>query len=433
MKDVIPNREFDALACWAETFYKYQQDWLFEWRKLAAGVKCRQIGWSHTMGGGWPVLRGGFSEDSVLVSIRDEEAKDLLTQGEAHADVLRQLGSRWFEPVKRTAHSLLLGSGAEIRSTTSTAAGRGFTGNVLLDEFAYMPNQAATWDSALAATMQGYACRIGSTPNGAGDIWHQVCAELGEPDPSDPKKWKIWSVSVHDAIADGMRVDLDECWEMARNDPRVFAQLFECKFLDGNLQYIPSELIKKQLTEGPFPTRDNETWAGLDIGETRDKTALIVVAGSPQRMHIAHAEVHDQTDDVLIDSLIYKAFSVYGCTRLCLDKTGMGTFPARRAVRKHGPKVEPVNFGAKEKEAMATRLYQSLAEGVLWFTRENQNVIDDVMSIRRTVTEAGTVRFEAPRTSKGHADLAWALMLAIQASSLAGVRDAYSKIRLLRD
>ena len=78
---------------------------------------------------------------------------------------------------------------------------------------------------------------------------------------------------------------------------------------------------------------------------------------------------------------------------------------------------------------MATRLYQSLAEGVLWFSRADKDVIDDVTSIRRTVTEAGTVRFEAPRTAKGHADRAWALMLAIQASSLAGVKDAYANLR----
>ena len=349
MKDVIPHREFDAFGAWAETFYGYQQDWLFEWRKLAAGVKCRQIGWSHTMGGGWPVLRGAFAEDTVLVSIRDEEAKDLLTQAEMHADVLSKLGSKWAAPVKRTAHSLILGSGAEIRSTTSTAAGRGFTGNVLLDEFAYMPNQEATWDSALAATMQGYCCRIGSTPNGAGDIWHQVCTDLGEPDPSDPKKWKIWSVTIHDAIADGMRIDMDECWEMARNDPRVFKQLFECGFLDGDLQYIPSELISRQMTEGPFPVRGNETWAGLDIGETRDKTSLIVLSGSPKRMQIVHSEVHGKTTDELMDKLIDDAFNTHGCARLCIDKTGMGTFPAQRAVRKHGPKVQPINFGAKEK------------------------------------------------------------------------------------
>ena len=86
-------------------------------------------------------------------------------------------------------------------------------------------------------------------------------------------------------------------------------------------------------------------------------------------------------------------------------------------------------FGNKEKEAMAGRLYQTLADGVLWIPKGEHDLRDDVMSIRRTVTEAGTVRFEAPRTAKGHADRAWALMLAIQASSLAGMRSVYGEMK----
>ena len=391
-------------------------------------VKCRQIGGSHTIGGGFPILHGMFGEDTVLVSIRDEEAVDLLDQAESHALCLRDFGSKWAAPKARKRHNLVLESGAEIRSTTSTAAGRGFTGNVVLDEFAYMENQSKTWDAALAATMQGYSARIISTPNGAGDIWHQVCTELGEANPSDPKKWKIYLTSIHDAIASGMSIDMDECWEMARNDPRVFAQLFEGKFLDGDFQYIPSELLMRQLTDRPAD-KYAEGFAGLDIGETRDKTSLVVVRGDKSRLAVSHIETHGKTDDELIRHLIRKAFDVHGVSRICIDKTGMGTFPATAAVREHGPRVEPVMFGNKEKEAMAGRLYQTLADGVLWIPKGEHDLRDDVMSIRRTVTEAGTVRFEAPRTAKGHADRAWALMLAIQASSLAGMRSVYGEMK----
>ena len=89
-------------------------------------------------------------------------------------------------------------------------------------------------------------------------------------------------------------------------------------------------------------------------------------------------------------------------------------------------------FTPKEKEAMAGRLYQALADGVLWLPdkgTEASHLRTDIMSIRRTVTEAGTVRFEAPRTANGHADRAWALMMSVQASSLAGVAGAYSNMR----
>lgn len=426
----IPEREQRAIGYWTDQFYDFQKEWLHDWRMLAAHVKSRQTGGSHTVGGGKPVLHGMLGEDATLVSIRDEEAKELLDQAEAHALLLAEYGSKWAKPVKKNAGKMVLASGAEILSTTSRAAGRGFTGNVVLDEFAYMESQQRTWDAALAATTHGFWCRIISTPNGAGDIWHDLCTNVGEPNPTDPNKWKIYNTTVHDAIADGMSLDLDQLWEKARHDPRIFAQVYEGKFLDGNFQYIPSELIKRQTVETPS-NKYGEAWAGLDIGETRDRTCLVIVRGDKSRVQVDHCETHGKTDDELIHHLINKAFSVHGCTRLCLDRTGMGTFPSQRAVRTHGPKVEPVLFGSKEKEAMAGRLYQSLADGVLYIHKDDRDLTDDIMSIRRTVTEAGTVRFEAPRTAKGHADRAWALMLALQASSLAGLKDAYSNLRRL--
>lgn len=251
---------------------------------------------------------------------------------------------------------------------------------------------------------------------------------MGEVNPTNPNKWKVYLTTVHDAIASGMNLDMDQLWEKARHDPRIFSQLYEGKFLDGDFQYIPSELLKRQTVETPA-NKYGECWAGLDIGETRDRTCLVIVQGDKSRVQVCHVETHGKTDDKLIHHLINKAFSQYGCTRLCLDRTGMGTFPAQRAVRVHGPKVEPVLFGSKEKEAMAGRLYQTLADGILFLNRDDRDMTDDIMSIRRTVTEAGTVRFEAPRTAKGHADRAWALMLAVQASSLAGLKDAYSRMQ----
>lgn len=429
----IPPHERRAIELWDSTFYDFQSEWVHEMRRFAGHVKCRQIGASHSVGGGKTALHGLFAEDTTLVSIRDEEAKDLLDQVEKHCLLLADMGSRWARPKSRTAHILKLESGATILSTTSTAAGRGFTGNVVLDEFAYMPNQEATWDAALAATMHGFWARIVSTPNGAGDIWHQVCTELGEPNPTDPKKWKIFLTTVHDAIADGMDINLDECWEMARNDPRVFAQLFEGKFLDGNFQYFPSELIQAQTKPMAsfqhWHTYGKECFGGIDIGETRDKTTLVIVKGDPTYLPVKHVEVHDRTDDELIRKLCSDAINVHGCSRVCIDKTGMGTFPAREARRTHGPQIEPVDFTPKSKEAMATRLYQSLVDGRIWLPREETRLLNDLMSIRRLVTEAGTVRYDAPRTAKGHADTAWALMLACQASNLAGVKSVYGEMR----
>ena len=228
-----------------------------------------------------------------------------------------------------------------------------------------------------------------------------------------------------------MSIDLDDAWDMARHDPRVFDQLFRGVFLDSDTQYIPSELIQRQTTDQP-PDRYADTWAGLDIGESRDKTALIVLQGDRSRVIVRHLEVHDRTDDELIRHLCDQAFRVYGCSRLAVDATGMGSFPAKAARRVHGPKLEPVQFTSKTKEDMASRLYQSLADGTLWLPRGMGELRDDIAAIRRIVTTAGNVRFDAPRTAKGHADRAWAIMLALHAAGRSARADGYRQIRQLR-
>jgi phage FluMu gp28-like protein len=166
----------------------------------------------------------------------------------------------------------------------------------------------------------------------------------------------------------------------------------------------------------------------LDIGESRDKTVLVVIQGSRERAHVRHRETHGKTDDELLAKLIGDAFSVYGCSRVAVDATGMGSFPAKAARRKWGPKLEPVTFTAKVKEDLATSLYQTLTDQTLWLPRDDNELRDDLCTIRRIVTTAGNVRFDAPRTAKGHADSAWALMLADHARGRVRKQGAYREL-----
>jgi phage FluMu gp28-like protein len=41
----------------------------------------------------------------------------------------------------------------------------------------------------------------------------------------------------------------------------------------------------------------------------------------------------------------------------------------------------------------------------------------EIASIRRVISAAGNIQYTTPRTSEGHADRAWALMLALHACS----------------
>jgi len=426
----FPARDAAAVRAWSGTFFDFQREWLLDMHRYAALVKARQIGCSHTFAA-WAVLRGLWGQSCVLVSRAEPEAIDLLGVARKHAMALEELGCNWARitsPPNQLSFTMV--SGAEIRATTSKAAGRGFSGNVVLDEFAYHERPEDVWDSALAASTHGFSCRIGSTPNGVGNLFHQIITELGSPTPKKPDDWKTYVTTIDDAIASGMRLDLKFCWTMARDDPRVYAQLFKGAFLDGEMQYLPNELLVRATKEG-LPVY-GQCYGGIDIGETRDKTVLKVIKGINGVYRELHSETHNKTDDILLARIIRDAFEVHGCQRVAIDGTGMGSFPAKAARRDYGSKLEVVTFTAPLKESLATGIYQAMVTGKLELCKDAPEAVqtrDDLASIRRIVTTAGNVRFDAARNARGHADRAWALMLALHASEHAGVRTAYSDLR----
>jgi phage FluMu gp28-like protein len=434
----LPASEFAAVNAWLGTFYDYQLEWLLDWERFALLNKARQIGASHTYGAA-AVLWGMFGDTTTIVSKGETESLEVLDKVGKHSIALGMLGSNWAAPRGRpTATKVFLRSGGRIIALPSTSGGRSFSGNVLLDEFAYHIHPKEVWDGAAGTVMHGYKLRGMSTPNGVGNLWHQLWT-----DPDAHKGYSLHEVPLEQAMADGLEVNLEDCWKMARGDPRVFDQLFHCKFLDNDSQYIPSELLTLATSDdvNVSPKLAGENYGGLDIGVERDLTALLIIRRVGSLRFPIHIETHRRTDDALIEQLVDKAFGpAYSCKRLCADATGIGSFPAQRLKRKHPLRFEPIDFTNKSKEELASGLYSTLSNQELKFPRHYRyNDIDeatllreDICAIRRIVTTSGNVRYDAPRTSKGHADRAWALMLALHAADRAPISNVYSSARAHR-
>lgn len=416
LERALPEREFRPTEAWLSSFFGFQQSWLLDPARFSLLVKCRQIGGSHTLAA-MALLWGMLGEDTSIVSVGEREGVEVLGKVAKHATALSMLGSQWARPVGASATKLTLASGGKIFALPSTSGGRGQSGNMLLDEAAYFEHPEEVWDGASATVLHGYRMRVCSTPNGVGNLFHQLVAD------HEKLKYRLHSVTLGQARADGIKVDEAECWKMARGDPRLFDQLFNCSFLDSSLQYIPSEFISRA-TRADSGDRDGDVYGGLDIGETRDRTVLTLARKAGKLKTVFHVESHARTDDALLDALVGKAFGFHRCKRLCADATGLGSMPATRFKQKYGDKFEPVDFTLKSKEEMATGLYSALAEEELRLPvsiiagAEDEAALlrSDIAAIRRVVSEAGNVKYDAPRTASGHADRAWSLMLALRAA-----------------
>jgi phage FluMu gp28-like protein len=407
----LPSTEARAIKAWSSTFYPFQQRWLWEPERFAIANKSRQTGFSHTTGGLGTLWAAAFGETTTFVSVGEREALEVLDKAEKHALLMADLGSKWARAKKRGGE-LKFASGGRVIALPRSSGGRGFSGNVFLDEWAYGDHTQEVWDAAAPVILHGYQLRVASTPNGVGNMFHDLWAN----EESSPG-WAGHIIPLRMALDDGMRVDVDDCWRMARGDPRLFAQMFECQFLDGADQYIPTALLNAATKDWrrPSPNRILATFAGLDIGRNNDLTCLVIIGVDASGIaFVLNVETLSRTEPEDIDRLAATAFSQWGVTRLVVDATGLGEFPAASLRKRHGlQRVEPYTFTLQTKEHLATLLYQDFAEEKVKYPPDQKQLTEDVASIRRIVTDAGNVRYDAPRTDKGHADRAWALSLAL--------------------
>ncbi len=102
--------------------------------------------------------------------------------------------------------------------------------------------------------------------------------------------------------------------------------------------------------------------------------------------------------------------------RVCVDQSGLGMMLAEHLVQKYGSVVEPVQFTAPVKERLAPMVKQAFENRTVRIP-DNRDVRADINSVKRYVTPAGNVRFDAEHSDRGHADRFWALAMVVNAAS----------------
>lgn len=426
----LPEREWLAVSSWVSTFFGYQQNWLLDPSKDALLLKSRQSGGSHTYAAVavlWSILN---KQDTIIISKTERDAVELLTGKIAvHISVLVKLGSLRAVTVQSSMERIVFSNGSRIISLAPAgkggkgSGGRGYTGNLILDEFAYYAHPEEQWDASSAVTTHGGRRRILSTPNGVGNQFYVVFKERKELD------YRLHRVTIHQAIADGM-VNLDpkmlllsEC----QNDIRKFGQIYECKFLDSEYQFFPFDLLESARKDDYGDGFTGAYVAGLDIGRRVDLTVLTVLQkhGTERKWCLRWIEKTRRTSLSDLERMVGDAKKRFNFRKLSVDATGIGDMPVEELQKKFGhSKIDAITFTPDMKAEMATATFQVLSRDQLWLPSKKMRqagcepdecdlLIQDMASIQRISTDAGGVKYDAPHTKHGHADRAWSLCLAV--------------------
>lgn len=270
-RKALPPADYQAFEAWLSTFYPFQREWLLDPSEYAIQNKSRQIGLSHTgaaIGVVWSAYHG---ETTTIISLGDRESAEVLDKAKRHADVLAQLGSPMARAVRSNATELKFRSGGKLIALPGSG-GRGFAGNVILDEFAYHPAQQdeKVYDAAMAVTTLGnFRARMISTPNGVSNKFADIWRASADPDFG----WHRHETPIELAIAQGYPINIKKCWTLAAGNDVLFSQLFQCQFVDANSRFLFNQISKTENRYESVPRIFEQICIGLDFASSAKTSA----------------------------------------------------------------------------------------------------------------------------------------------------------------
>jgi phage FluMu gp28-like protein len=194
-----------------------------------------------------------------------------------------------------------------------------------------------------------------------------------------------------------------------------FACEYECVPLSDADSYFPSDLLDR--CEGLPPVK-GEAYGGYDVARSArgDMSVVCEVRRDGDRYSARILEAMRGTEYDAQEDIVHRYFKDRGWLRMAIDATGLGGPVAERLRKRCGgaSQVEEVNMTNQVKGDLMTNLRSLMDQGKLALP-DDRDLRLDLHGIKRIVGDS-TIRYDANRNERGHADRAWALALAVRAA-----------------
>src|SRR3989442_15575874 len=210
------------------TFRPYQIRWANDTSRLAMMVKATQIGIS-TATAGWAIFKRCLRIPNhlvILLSRSERQSLELARKCKGLIDAFEGVKAdlyegRQFERTEKKQHQIEFPNGSRIIALAANPdTARGYTGDIVLDEFAFHKDAEEIFKAAYGRmTNPGYRMRVVSTPNGAQGKFHQIAQQMAldggirpprQPLRLGPDNWSAHWVDVHLAVEEGFPVSVAE-------------------------------------------------------------------------------------------------------------------------------------------------------------------------------------------------------------------------------
>jgi phage FluMu gp28-like protein len=467
---------------------EYQKNWVQDASRWKIGVVTRQGGKSFS-GALEPVLDCAEHKSMwVFLSAGERQSKELMSKAAMHARavgiVIKELeGEYWAD--KATVYKqleIIFPNGSRIIGLPANPdTARGWTANILLDEFALHRDSREIWKAMFPTVTRGYKIRIISTFKGKTNKFYELF--FGAPVKQryngrdfeftgERGGWSKHFVDIYQAVAMGLDlVDEEgkpiepEDLRLALNDDDAWQEEFECVPSDEVSSWLTHDLIssvedarlvkepawvqillaaaeanyqeyKRTKVKPALPLAAlggleflGKLFAGMDIGRKKD---LSVIWLDQEIDHVLQtvAVIELKRQPFFIqEQVLHTILSLKGFFRACIDETGIGAQLAEGAQDRFGSsRVEGIPFTAENKETLAIGIKQNFEDRGSRIPSDSA-IRSSLHSVKKYATTTKHFRFDAERTeTTGHADHFWAKTLAVHATGYAAGAVEYKSV-----
>jgi phage FluMu gp28-like protein len=421
-------------------FYPYQRRWIADRSRFKIGMMSRQIGktfstcgecvddafeaWKEDRRTRWVILSRGERQaaEAMTEVIKPmtraffEVYNTLLKGGEPEfvEDEFRAPQAKGPDAVYK-ALEVRYPNGSRITALPANPdTARGFSANVILDEFAFHAKSREIWAALFPVVSKGgQRLRVISTPNGKGNKFFELMT-------AEDSVWSRHVVDIYQAVAEGLPRNVEEL-RQGMADPDAWAQEYELQWLDEASAWLDYDLIatcEDPAAGKPELYAGGPVYVGVDIAARNDLFVIWVLERVGARLVTREIIARRRITFAEQDDLLAQVFDRYKVIRCAMDQTGMGEKPVEDAKRRHGStRVEGVVFSASRKLDLATLFKEAFQDRRAAIPAGDPVLRADLHAVRSVVGATGIRRLVADGETDGHADRFWAGALATAAAT----------------
>ena len=290
---------------------------------------------------------------------------------------------------------------------------RGWTVDLLVcDEMAFWQQPDECWQAIVPALLNKIAggdkeIIICSTPLGKNSLFFDLCQRA-----KVENDWKYFEVSIHDAIKDGLNVDLEQLHKLIP-DPIQFSIEFECSFADSSNDFLSPSLLQFYNDDVKF----EDFFIGVDWARSGDGTAIVALGRTKEsKIYLLDlCTLHNVEYEKQIN-FVKEIFRKYNPKAMYGDAGGLGSPIMEELNKKVSARIKPFNFTSTNKTDAYEYLRKQVFDRNIFFKEDfRTQIVSDLSLIQQIISENGKLSYVSRRANGSHGDIVSAIVLALQA------------------